>query len=65
MKGTNDQEQSFLYPMIFLKLQEQSYPQSGLQCQRLKPRTEVASEELPDLYKNMTLYELKEARLSE
>ena len=65
MKGPNDQEQSFLHPMIFLELQEQSYPQPGLQCQRLKPMIEVASEELPDLYRNMTLYELKEAKLSE
>ena len=29
------------------------------------PGIEVTSEELPDLYKNMTLYELKEARLYE
>ena len=63
MKGPNDQEQSFLHPVIFLKLQEQSYPQPGLQYQRLKPGIEVTSEELPDLYKNMTLHELKEARL--
>ena len=54
-----------LHPLIFLKLQEQSYPQPRLQCQRLKPGIEVASEEFPDLHKNMTLYELKEVRLSE
>ena len=45
---------------IPLHLQQQSYPQPTAM-----PGIEVTSEELPDLYKNMTLYELKEARLSE
>ena len=44
---------------IQLHLQEQSYPELTAM-----PGTEVTSEELPDLYKNMTLYELKEARLT-
>ena len=45
---------------IQLHLQEQSYPQPTAM-----PEIEVTSEELPDLYKNVTLYQLKESRLSE
>ena len=43
---------------IQFHLQEQSYPQPTAM-----PGIEVTSEELPDLYKNMTLYELKEASM--
>ena len=44
---------------IQLHSQEQSYPQLTA-----IPGIEVTSEESPDLYKNMTLYKLKEARLT-
>ena len=48
MKGSNDQEKSFLPPITYLH--KQSYPQLTAM-----PGIEVTSEELPDLYKNMTL----------
>ena len=57
MEESNDQEQSFLHPITFTGAKlPQPTAMAGI---------EVTSEELPDLYKNMTLNELKEAKLFE